>query len=504
MRNQGLGSWPARRARKTPHRTALIHRSTTLTYAELYDRTTRLAHALRAAGVRRGDRIAHLGPNHPSFVEALFAAGQLGAVFVPLNTRLAAPEIAYQLRDSGSTVLLHSPALGRVAEAALAERGVGVRTVVETGGSPYEELLAAATAEPLDETVTPDDVCVIMYTSGTTGRPKGAMLTHGNIVWNALNVLVDLDLIADETALVSAPLFHTGGLNMLALPVLLKGGACVLVEAFDPGDTLDLIERHGVSFMFGVPTMFEQMARHPRWAAADLSSLRLLNCGGAPVPTSLIATYQQRGLTFCQGYGMTEASPGALFLDAEHAVGKAGSAGVPHFFTDIRVVRPDLTPAATGETGEVLVHGPNVMAGYWGLPEETAAAFADGWFRSGDAARVDADGYVTIVDRFKDMIISGGENVYPAEVEDALLAHPDVAECAVIGVPDEKWGESARAVVVVREGSAPDPAAILASLGGRLAKYKIPKSIVIVPELPRTASGKLLKHHLRTHYGTTD
>ncbi|MFJ7068415.1 long-chain fatty acid--CoA ligase [Streptomyces sp. NPDC101115] len=496
MRNEGLGSWPARRARKTPHRTALIHGSTTVTYAALHERTTRLAHGLRAAGVRRGDRIAYLGPNHPAFLETLFAAGLLGAVFVPLNTRLAAPEIAYQLEDSGASVLLHSPA-----HATTAETVTGVRSVVEAGGAAYEELLAAGSAEPIDEAVSPDDVCIIMYTSGTTGRPKGAMLTHGNLVWNAVNVLVDHDLLADETALVSAPLFHTAGLNMLTLPVLLKGGACVLVESFDPGGTLDLVERHGVTFMFGVPTMFDRIARHPRWATADLSSLRLLNCGGAPVPTSLIAAYQERGLTFLQGYGMTEASPGTLFLDAEHSLTKAGSAGVPHFFTDVRVVRPDLTPVAAGETGEVLIRGPHVMAGYWGLPEETAAAFTDGWFRSGDAARVDADGYVTIVDRFKDMIISGGENIYPAEVEDALLAHPDVAECAVIGVPDEKWGETARAIVVAREGTAPDPAAVLASLTGRLARYKIPTSLVLVDALPRTASGKLLKHSLRARFG---
>ncbi|MFD7977989.1 long-chain fatty acid--CoA ligase [Streptomyces sp. NPDC059071] len=497
MRNEGLGSWPARRARKTPHRTALIHGSTTVTYGALHERTTRLAHALRAAGVRRGDRIAYLGPNHPAFLETLFAAGLLGAVFVPLNTRLAAPEIAYQLEDSGASVLLHSPA-----HATTAETVTGARTVVEAGGATYEELLAAGSAEPVDEPVSPDDVGIIMYTSGTTGRPKGAMLTHGNLVWNAVNVLVDHDLHADETALVSAPLFHTAGLNMLTLPVLLKGGTCVLVESFDPGGTLDLVERHGVTFMFGVPTMFDQVARHPRWATADLSGLRLLTCGGAPVPASLIAAYQERGLAFLQGYGMTEASPGALFLDAEHAVAKAGSAGVPHFFTDVRVVRPDLTPVTAGETGEVLIRGPHVMAGYWGRPEETAAAFTDGWFRSGDAARVDADGYVTIVDRFKDMIISGGENVYPAEVEEALLAHPDVAECAVIGVPDEKWGETARAIVVAREGTAPDPAAVLASLTGRLARYKIPRSLVLVDALPRTASGKLLKHSLRARYGS--
>ncbi|MFF3705544.1 acyl-CoA synthetase [Streptomyces phaeochromogenes] len=499
MRNEGLGSWPARRARKTPHRTALIHGDTTLTYAGLYERTTRLAHALRDSGVRRGDRIAYLGPNHPSYLETLFAAGTLGAVFVPLNTRLAGPEIAYQLTDSGAKALVYGPSFAGLV--AGLPGNSDVRTYVEVGAE-YDQLLGAASDEAIDEPVTPDDTCIIMYTSGTTGRPKGAMLTHGNLTWNAVNVLVDQDVITDERALVSAPLFHTAGLNMLTLPVLLKGGTCVLVEAFDPAATFDLIERHRITFMFGVPTMFEHVARHPRWADADLSSLRMLSCGGSPVPTPLIAAYQERGLTFLQGYGMTEASPGVLFLDAEHAVTKAGSAGVPHFFSDVRVVRPDLAPADIGETGEVVVRGPHVMPGYWGLPDETAAVFHDGWFRSGDAARIDEDGYVTIVDRIKDMIISGGENIYPAEIEDQLLAHPDIVECAVIGVPDEKWGEVPRAVVVPREDVELDPDEVLASLAGRLAKYKIPKSVVLAEELPRTASGKLLKSRVRKRYGT--
>ncbi|MCX4642401.1 MULTISPECIES: long-chain fatty acid--CoA ligase [unclassified Streptomyces] len=495
MRNEGLGSWPARRARKTPHRTALIHGTTTVTYAALHERTTRLAHALRALGVRRGDRVAYLGPNHPSFLEALFATGLLGALFVPLNTRLADPELAFQIRDSGATVLLHAAARGGDLP--------GVRTAVEADGPAYEGLLAAAPVLPIDEQVGPDDVGIIMYTSGTTGRPKGAMLTHGNLTWNAVNVLVDQDLIADEIALVAAPLFHTAGLNMLTLPVLLKGGSCVLVGSFDAAATLELVERHRVTFMFGVPTMFDQLTRQPNWPDADLSSLRMLSCGGSPVPTPLIAAYQDRGLTFLQGYGMTEAAPGTLFLDAEHAVSKAGTAGVPHFFSDVRVARPDLAPVEPGETGEVLVRGPHVMRGYWGLPGESAAAFADGWFRTGDAARIDADGYVTIVDRFKDMIISGGENIYPAEVEDALLAHADIAECAVIGVPDEKWGEVGRAVLVAREGSAPDPHEVLGSLSGRLAPYKIPKSAVVVDALPRTASGKLVKADIRRLHGTS-
>ncbi|MER6267110.1 long-chain fatty acid--CoA ligase [Streptomyces sp900105755] len=501
MRNEGLGSWPARRARKTPHRTALVFGGQPTDYRTLHERTTRLAHALRARGIRRGDRIAYLGPNHPAYLETLFAAGVLGAVFVPLNTRLVGPEIAYQLGDSGAKALLYGPShAGLVAGL---PGTTDVRTYVEVGPE-YEELLAAAADDPIDEPVTPDDTCIIMYTSGTTGRPKGAMLTHANLTWNAFNVLVDTDLIADERALVSAPLFHTGGLNMLALPVLLKGGTCVLVESFDPDATFDLIEQHRITFMFGVPTMFDQVARHPRWPDADLSSLRILTCGGSPVPTPMIAAYQERGLTFLQGYGMTEAAPGVLFLDAEHALSKAGSAGVPHFFSDVRVVRPDLTPVDAGEPGEIMVRGPHVMPGYWGLPEETAGSFADGWFRSGDAATVDEDGYVFVVDRLKDMIISGGENVYPAEIEDLLLGHPGIAECAVIGVPDDKWGEVPRAVVVPREGTVLDPDEVLASLTGRLAKYKLPKSVVLADELPRTASGKLLKARVRKRYGSPD
>ncbi|MFI0898981.1 long-chain fatty acid--CoA ligase [Streptomyces sp. NPDC020983] len=489
MRNEGIGSWPARRARKTPHRAALVHGDRSLSYADLHERTTRLAHALRAAGVRRGDRVAYLGPNHPAYLETLFATGVLGAVFVPLNTRLASAEIASQLQDSGARVLLHSPSCAGLVPA-------GFPTSVDVGPA-YEDLLAASSAEPIDETVTPDELCLIMYTSGTTGRPKGAVLAHGNLVWNAVNVLIDHDLTADERALVCAPLFHMAGLNMLTLPVLLKGGTCVLAESFDPAATLELIERHRISFMFGVPTMFDRIARQPGWARADLSSVRLLTCGGAPVPTSLIHTYQRRGLTFLQGYGMTEAAPGALFLDAEHAVSKAGSAGVPHFFSDVRVLGPDGAPVAVGELGEVAVRGPHVGPGYWGLPEETAAAFRDGWFRTGDAARVDADGYVTIADRIKDMYISGGENVYPAEVEDVLCTLPGVAECAVVGVPDPRWGEVGRAFVVPAEDVALVPGDLLAALSGRLAKYKIPASVELVDSLPRTASGKILKRRLR-------
>ncbi|MFC5665235.1 long-chain fatty acid--CoA ligase [Kitasatospora misakiensis] len=495
MQNQGIGSWPARRARKTPHRTALLHEEHATGYAELYDRTTRLAHLLRARGVRPGDRVAFLGPNHPAFLETLFAAGQLGAVFVPLNTRLAVPELRYQLQDSGSTLLL---TVRRPDAAELA----GDVELLEAEGASYEALLAEASAEPLDVPVGPDDVCMIMYTSGTTGRPKGVVLTHGNILWNSLNVLVDVDLSTDEVTLVSAPLFHTAALNMTCLPTLLKGGTAVLESAFDPVRTLELVERHRITCLFGVPAMYDAVAAEPGWAEADLSSLRNLLCGGAPVPARTIRRYLDRGLAFVQGYGMTEASPGVLLLDRHDALTHAGTAGVPHFFTDVRLLNPAGDPVGVDEPGEVLVAGPNVTPGYWGHPEESADAFRDGhWFRSGDIAAVDAEGYIRLVDRLKDMFISGGENVYPAEVENALLEHPAVAECAVFGVPDEKWGEVGRAVVVLRPGAEVVVEELTAHLDGRLARYKIPRSVLLADALPRSGAGKLLKGPLRATYG---
>lgn len=342
---------------------------------------------------------------------------------------------------------------------------------------------------------------MIMYTSGTTGRPKGAVLSHANIVWNSVNVLVDTDLGSDEVTLIAAPLFHTAGLNMTCLPTLLKGGRVALLSAFDAARVLETIEYLRVTYMFGVPTMYDAMAAQPRWPTTDLSSLRTLNCGGAPVPARTIATYLARGLAFSQGYGMTEASPGVLFLDKEQASAKAGSAGVPHFFTDTRVVLPDGLDAEPGQRGEMLIQGPNVMTGYWNRPEETEAVFADGgWLRTGDVARIDTDGYASIVDRVKDMFVSGGENVYPAEIEEAVLSHPAVAECAVIGVPDQVWGEVGRAVVVLTAGAHAEEHDILGHLHDKLAKYKIPKSVTVTDSLPRTATGKIVKSAVRAAY----
>ncbi|MGW1944898.1 acyl-CoA synthetase [Streptomyces sp. NPDC001940] len=494
MRNHGIGSWTARRARKSPDRLALVHGVTRRTYAQLHDRTTRLAHHLRSLGVRPGDRVAFLGPNHPAFLETLFASGQLGAVFLPLNTRLAQPELRHCLTDSGASVLVYSPSYEAFAASS------GVRQTVSVDEN-LEEALARSSDAPLDLVVGLEGNAMILYTSGTTGRAKGAVLTHGNLIWNSFNTLVDGDFVTGDVTLLSAPLFHTAALNMTSLPTVLKGGTLVIEEQFSASRTLDLVERHRVSVLFGVPAMFQQIAAEPRFAEADLSSLRMLLCGGAPVPEGLVRVYQQRGLGFIQGYGMTESSPGVCLLDAEHALDKTGTAGLPHFFSDIRVVDADGNDAARGE---LLVEGPNVMSGYWNLPAETAAAFHDGWFRSGDVVATDEDGYVTIVDRVKDLIISGGENIYPAEVEKVLYDHPAVVDCAVIGVPDKTWGEVPRAVVVLAPASEATADDIIASLDGRLARYKIPKSVVFADALPRSGAGKLLKRRIHEQFGTSN
>ncbi|MFG1710277.1 long-chain fatty acid--CoA ligase [Nonomuraea sp. M3C6] len=472
----------------TPERVALTYRGRDYTYRELRERSNRLASAL---DVGRGDRVAFLGVNQPSMVETFFAAGLRGAAFVPLNARLARPELRFILEDAQAAVVV----LGEGQDG----DGLPGRHI---RAADYEELLATGSPEPIDEPVSQGDVCLIMYTSGTTGRPKGAMLTHANLTWNTVNLLVDVPLAHDEVTLISAPLFHIAALAQTLIPTVLKGGRAILEPSFDVDRTYDLIEAERVTVMFGVPSMFNFLTRSPRWERADLSSLRHLLCGGAPVPEPLIRIYQDRGLTFLQGYGMTETAPGALFLGSEHSIAKAGSAGVPCFFSDVRLVAPDGSAAASGEPGEVYVQGPNVMPGYWGRPEETAKVLSpDGWFRSGDVGVADEDGYVRISDRLNDVIISGGENIYPAEVESALYEHDAVAECAVIGVPDEKWGEVGKALVVPRPDTEVQSDELLKHLDGRLARFKIPKYLEFVPELPKNAAGKLLKAPLRKLHG---
>ena len=496
MRDHGLGSWTRRRARMTATKAALVQDGTAMSYRELHRATTRLAHGLRARGVQRGDRVAFLGLNSIEMVVAMFAAAKLGAVFVPVNTRLAEPELAYLLEHSGARLLLAEDILAEVIRAP-AVAGLGIDLVVFTraAGAGLAELTVADETE-IDEEIGLDDLFMIQYTSGTSGRPKGVMLSHGNVIWNVFNLLVDVDLSSEEVALVTAPLFHTAALNQVLFPTVLKGGTALVEAKFDPARAIDLIESAKVTLLFGVSSMYLALASAPRFADADLASLHLALSGGAPIPESLLHTWLDRGLMIIQGYGLTEASPGTTMLRAADGVRKLGSAGTSCFFTDVRVVVDD-REATVGEPGEVLVSGPNVTRGYWQDDAASARVFDDGWLHTGDLAVRDEEGYLRIVDRLKDMYISGGENVYPAEVEQALHAHPAIQECAVIGVPDETWGEVGRAFIVVHAGAELDAADVLSHLDGRLARYKQPKSVVFVPELPHNASGKLQKSRLR-------
>jgi fatty-acyl-CoA synthase len=473
----------------------------TTTYGAMESQVVRLAHVLSDLGVERGSRVAYLGGNHPAFLESLFATATIGGIFVPLNARLSAAEIDFMLHDADAAVLLvvgGSATTVDNLDVSRRPRLIAVEAGI-AGALDYTSVIASAAASPFEVEVDLDDPCMIMYTSGTTGRPKGATLSHHNIMWNCLNVLVDLDLRSDEVTLVTAPMFHTAALNMTCMPTLLKGGHLLIESKFDAAAVIDSIERMRVTLLFGVPTMFMALTQSPRWAIADLSSLRMLLCGGAPVPKSLIHTYLERGLSFVQGYGMTETAPGALMVDPYLSRETVGAAGVAHFFTDVRLLRDDGAEARPGEPGEVVIAGPNVMRGYWRLPEATEQAFVDRrWFRSGDVGIADDQGVITIVDRLKDVYISGGENVYPAEVENALCDHAAVAEAAVIGVRDDTWGEVGSAFVVLIAGSSVTEEELNAHLRSRLAGYKIPRSMVFRDSLPHTASGKVFKSKLRT------
>jgi len=501
--NAGIGSWLSRRAALSPQKTALVYEDQQWTYAEFSRRANTLAHALRALGVCAGDRVGYLDLNHPNFFLSLFATANCGAIFVPLNFRLTAPELSFIIRDAGLHTLIHDEAFAPLVDQIRDELPCRelVCNVAREGVRSFDSLFKDQRDTDLDTPVSSDEVAWIMYTSGTTGRPKGAMLTHGNILWNNINANMAFDTRAEDTTLVCAPLFHIGGLNVTPITSFMKGARVVLLRSFDPGQVLDLITRHRVTTMFGVPAMFLFMSQHPAFADTDLSSVRMFICGGAPVPEALIKLYGARGIAFAQGYGLTETAPFATFVPVGDALRKVGSAGLPPFFTDVALVDDEGHEVATGERGEVVVRGPNVMKGYWNRPDATAEVIINGWFHTGDIGVRDEDGYFYIVDRKKDMIISGGENVYPAEVEDCLYGHPDIAEVAVIGVSDPKWGETVRAVVVAKPGTTPTEAEILDFTQGRLARYKQPRSVVLTDSLPRNPAGKVLKFELRERFG---
>ncbi|MCX5192894.1 long-chain fatty acid--CoA ligase [Streptomyces sp. NBC_00249] len=469
---------------------------TEVSYRELDDRSGRLARALVDTGVEAGDRVAYLGLNSPALISTLLACSAVGAVFVPVNHRLSADEVADVLADCDPRVVVAEAGQEVLADAVVP--GLAVKAVLgvgEDGRAPGARPPLGAEPVPVGE----DTLAALLYTSGSTGRPKGVVLTHGNLWWNCVNVWSSLDTRPDDVVLVAAPMFHIGGLNALTLPTLLRGGTVVVHRAFDPRACLDALVTHGVTGFFGVPAMFAALADLPEFPAADLSRLRCAVVAGAPVPPRLIRRYAGHGVLLQQAWGLTETAPFATYLPPEETGARTGSAGVAMPYTQVRVADP-ADPAASAAPrvpGEILVRGPNVTPGYWNNAEATALSFTeDGWFRTGDIGHLDEDGYLWVVDRLKEMIISGGENIYPAEVERHLTELPGIRDAAVIGVPDPTWGETVAAVVVPEDGG-PALDAVRDALAARLARYKLPRVLVTVPALPRNGSGKTDKPELR-------
>jgi len=463
-----LGRWIGDRARATPDRAAVDYADRLVTYRDLDAGSDAWASRFHDAGLRRGDRVATLTGNTPEHVAVFFACAKAGLVLVPLSWRLAAPELQYQLQDSEPSIFLVEDDYVELAR----------RTEW-----PFESLAYGGSGS-FEDDVADDDGVLLIYTSGTTGKPKGALLTHANCFWTNLSLDLVTPMDGDDVVLQVLPQFHCGGWNVQPLLAWWKGARVVLERGFDAGRALDLIERKRVTTLMGVPAIYLFLAQHPRFAEADLSSLRRAVVGGAPMPESLLETWASRGITVVQGYGLTEAAPNVLCLPPDDAARKLGFAGKPYPFVDV----------ALSDAGELLVAGPNVFPGYWRNPEATAAAFTpDGLLRTGDVAERDAEGFYRIKGRLKEMYISGGENVYPAEVEAVLHEHPDVSDAAVVGVPDERWGEVGAAYVVADRVSAGE---LLAWCEARLARFKVPKTIDLVAEIPRNGMGKVQKQEL--------
>lgn len=500
--------WSAYHARQRPGELAIIDLATgrRLTHHDLNDRAARLASWLQANGVGEGDRVAILSPNCPEYFELEFAGGKIGTIMVPLNWRLAEPELDFILKDCAPKVLIYDAAFRDMATRLMADCDIahGLELDIDNPATNYEQAIASGGSSPEIADLGHEDLSMIMYTSGTTGRPKGAMISHAMNFYNAVNIGMPSGCSPDTVQLVVLPLFHTGGMNCYANPVLHAGGCVVLMREFEPGGALAALGDTdlGVTHFFAVPAPYQFMMQHPDFASTDLSRLEVAGVGGAPCAEPILKGWIGRGVPLVQGWGMTETGPTGTLLAAADAERKLGSAGQPVLHAEIRIVDDQGHDLPHGEKGELIIRGPSVTPGYWNKPDATADAFMDGWLKTGDAAYMDDEGFIFIVDRWKDMYISGGENVYPAEVENILYELPQIAEAAIIGVPDDRWGETGMAIIALKPGEELSEQAVIEHCLKNLAKFKVPASVVWVDALPRNATGKVLKWELRTtHLG---
>lgn len=501
-----FGDWLQRRASLSPNKVALIdalHDDQPITYQGWNRRANRLANFFRdGLGIRKGDRVSIYATNRVEYLDTLFACNKLGAILQVLNWRLTPRELASIINDATPRVLLYSgeftsqvdvlyPQLPSV------ERFVGLDDAIRDRDAHWPtETANWSDTQPVPVELDWQDPWLICYTGGTTGLPKGAILHYRSVTANAVNTIVSWGLSPDDAIPQYMPFFHTGGLNVLTTPLVYLGGTNIVCTGFDIDQLFDQIENLGVTFFFAVPTMFLMMIQHPRWESLDLSGVRLVMAGGGACPAVVCEAFWEKGVEFKSGYGLTEAGPNTFWLPTELMKRKVGSVGRPLFHVDVKSVNDTGEIVAPGEIGHLLIRGPHVFGGYWNRPEATAETIVDGWLRTGDLARRDEDGDHYIVGRLKDMIKSGGENIYPVEVEDVMHSHPAVAEAALIPVPHPKWGEVGRAVVVLKPGASLGREELEDWLREQMAHYKVPKSVVFVDALPKTPANKVDKQKL--------
>jgi fatty-acyl-CoA synthase len=495
--------WIAHHTLMAPHSMAALDLASgrCFTYAQYDARITRAALWMKGAfGVKRGDRVAVLSMNDTDVFELQFACQRLGAIFMPLNWRLAVPELEFIAKDSMPVLMVYGTEFAEAAREVQKLASIPhIASLAHGTASDYEAGLAAATGRLDHRALDLDDTWTIMYTSGTTGRPKGAQITYKMAAFNAVHCSIGVALTSMSRNLVFLPTFHTGGLNVYGNPIFHTGGFNVVMRTFDAAQFLSVLtdKEIGITHALGVPTNFLMLTQQQGFAEADFSHLEHLGIGGAAAPLALIETFGKKGVPLQQFWGMTETGPLGLLLTSDKALSKIGSSGLPPLYVRLKICDPEGNAVKRGDTGELMIKGPNVTPGYWNRPEANKTSFtADGWFHTGDAARQDEDGYYYIVDRWKDMFISGGENVYPVEVENVIYQLGGVLENAVVGVPHDKWGEVGRAYVVLKPSANLDESAVLDHCGNQLARYKVPKEVRFIDELPHNATGKILKHRL--------
>ncbi len=504
-----IGDYLARRELYSPDKLAFIDAGKSpewrLTYRDANQRANRLANWLKNQGVGKGDRVAILAKDGYEHLDLFFACSKLGAIHTALNWRLHWQELLDIFKNTTPKFLIFSADFNESVEnltnhyslVTLHLDGEGVNDSLH-----FETTLQAATDTSVTcETLEAEDTAALIFTGGTTGLPKAAKVSHRMIAWNTLNTVIH-DITHNDIYLNVFPMFHTGGLFVYTLPQVIFGGTTILIREFDPEQVLSLLEREKVTVFAGVPTMYQMLTQASNWDEVDLSALRFCTSGGAPLPVPIVEKYtKEKGIRFKQGFGMTEFGPGIFALAPEDAIRKAGSIGRPNFFVDAKVVDNEGKPLVAGEAGELILKGPSYSSGYFNNPDATTASIDEnGYFHTGDIAQYDEEGYFFIVDRKKDMFISGGENVYPAEIEKALYQHPAVHMCAVIGLPDPKWGEVGKACVVLKPNTTASEEELLLFMADRLAKYKVPKSVTLMDALPISAAGKILKRELRAQF----